>query len=234
MTAFDEILERVNAAETQLQKEKLEEELKKGMLAASGRQVAAYSLRATCVERCCNCAQTRALNARARTPAEIKKLQRYRDNIKMWIASAEIKQKTPLEDARRVCVLAIVAQCLLPEPSPRHMHTVLRRHYSCVRVCVRACVQNIERKMEAFKVVERETKTKAYSREGLMRDTPLSAEERKRMKSREWVRDVVDKLSEQMDEMDADIERLGMSSKRKDKETIAELEALVKSHRYAL
>ncbi|RYG52344.1 hypothetical protein EON67_01445 [archaeon] len=32
MTAFDEILERVNAAETQLQKEKLEEELKKGTL----------------------------------------------------------------------------------------------------------------------------------------------------------------------------------------------------------
>ncbi|RYG52345.1 hypothetical protein EON67_01450 [archaeon] len=160
--------------------------------------------------------------------AEIKKLQRYRDNIKMWIASAEIKQKTPLEDARRVCAPLATRAPVRPHTRDTHCHP---RVCVCARVCVR--VQNIERKMEAFKVVERETKTKAYSREGLMRDTPLSAEERKRMKSREWVRDVVDKLSEQMDEMDADIERLGASSKRKDKETVAELEALVKSHRYA-
>ena len=45
----------------------------------------------------------------------------------------------------------------------------------------------IERRMEAFKVVERETKTKAYSKEGLARDQPMTAEERKRMRVREWV-----------------------------------------------
>lgn len=34
--------------------------------------------------------------------------------------------------------------------------------------------------MEAFKVIERESKMKAYSKEGLLRETPLTAEERRR------------------------------------------------------
>jgi CCR4-NOT transcription complex subunit 3 len=32
---------------------------------------------------------------------EIKKLQRARDQIKTWIASNEVKQKTPLQEARK-------------------------------------------------------------------------------------------------------------------------------------
>lgn len=58
---------------------------------------------------------------------EIKKLQRYRDQIKTWIQSSEIKDKKALIDARKL----------------------------------------IEREMERFKVCEKETKTKAFSKEGL-------------------------------------------------------------------
>jgi hypothetical protein len=58
---------------------------------------------------------------------EIKKLQRYRDQIKTWIQSSEIKDKKSLLDARKL----------------------------------------IEREMERFKVCEKETKTKAFSKEGL-------------------------------------------------------------------
>jgi hypothetical protein len=54
----------------------------------------------------------------------------------------------------------------------------------------------IERRMETFKVVERETKMKAFSKEGLARDVPMSAEEKRRLKTREWVQDVVNKLSD--------------------------------------
>lgn len=33
---------------------------------------------------------------------EIKKLQRYRDQIKVWIASNEVKNKSPLVDCRKL------------------------------------------------------------------------------------------------------------------------------------
>merc|ERR1719492_406183 len=58
---------------------------------------------------------------------EIKKLQRLRDQIKTWLASGEIKDKSTLMENRKL----------------------------------------IETQMERFKIVERETKTKAYSKEGL-------------------------------------------------------------------
>lgn len=37
---------------------------------------------------------------------------------------------------------------------------------------------------------------KAFSKEGLMRDQPMSADERRRMKSREWVQEICNKLND--------------------------------------
>lgn len=125
---------------------------------------------------------------------EIKKLQRYRDQIKTWAASADVKNKQPLLDGRA----------------------------------------NIERRMEIFKIVERETKTKAYSKEGLMRDAALSAEERKRLKTREWVQDLVSKLGDEIDEMENELELIstgGGKDKKKDKETTTILEVAIRNHR---
>ncbi|KAK6915800.1 CCR4-Not complex component, Not N-terminal domain [Dillenia turbinata] len=65
---------------------------------------------------------------------EIKKLQRYRDQIKTWIQSSEIKDKK---------VSASYEQALLDAR------------------------KQIEREMERFKICEKETKTKAFSKEGL-------------------------------------------------------------------
>ncbi|CAN4075412.1 unnamed protein product [Withania somnifera] len=65
---------------------------------------------------------------------EIKKLQRYRDQIKTWIQSSEIKDKK---------VSASYEQALM---DARKL---------------------IEREMERFKICEKETKTKAFSKEGL-------------------------------------------------------------------
>ena len=63
---------------------------------------------------------------------EIKKLQRYRDQIKGWVASSEIKDKNQLVEYRKL----------------------------------------IESRMERFKVCEKETKTKAYSKVCLSLTTP--------------------------------------------------------------
>ena len=60
---------------------------------------------------------------------EIKKLQKYRDQVKLWIGSNEIKNKTPLLTVR----------------------------------------SEIESRMERFKALEKEAKTKPYSKEGLSR-----------------------------------------------------------------
>ncbi len=63
--------------------------------------------------------------------------------------------------------------------------------------------------MEAFKVVERETKTKAYSKEGLLRDQPVSAEERKRAKTRDWLQELASKLGDEIEEMENELETIG-------------------------
>jgi CCR4-NOT transcription complex subunit 3 len=95
----------------------------------------------------------------------------------------------------------------------------------------------IEERMEAFKVVERETKTKAYSKEGLMRDQPMSAEERKRMKTREWVQEVVTQLTDSLDLIEAELEALENAEnkpklKKGEKDPAVALEAVIKSHRF--
>ena len=75
--------------------------------------------------------------------------------------------------------------------------------------------EKIERRMEAFKVVERETKTKAYSKEGLARTQALSEEERRKLKAREWVQDAVSKLGDQLDELEGELEALAEAAGRR-------------------
>lgn len=78
---------------------------------------------------------------------EIKKLQRQREQIKGWLNSNEIKDKSQLQEFRRV----------------------------------------IEQKMEQFKVVERETKTKAYSKQGLGAEQKLDPKEKEKEDTIGWL-----------------------------------------------
>ncbi|CAO3629495.1 unnamed protein product [Mucor hiemalis] len=71
---------------------------------------------------------------------EIKKLQRLRDQIKTWLSSNEIKDKSSLLDNRKL----------------------------------------IETEMERFKNVEREMKTKAFSKEGLLQRERLDPKEKEK------------------------------------------------------
>jgi len=109
---------------------------------------------------------------------EIKKLQRLRDQIKTWLASGEIKDKSTLMENRKL----------------------------------------IETQMERFKIVERETKTKAYSKEGLTASTRMDPAERERAEVMQWLNHCIDTLNIQVDQFEAAIESLqGGGKKRKGK-----------------
>ncbi|XP_050532523.1 CCR4-NOT transcription complex subunit 3 isoform X2 [Daktulosphaira vitifoliae] len=127
---------------------------------------------------------------------EIKKLQRLRDQIKSWIASAEIKDKTALLDYRKL----------------------------------------IETQMERFKVVERETKTKAYSKEGLGAAQKLDPAQKEREEISAWLTQSIESLNIQIDQYECEMESLLVGKKKrldKDKqEKLDDLKARVERHRF--
>jgi CCR4-NOT transcription complex subunit 3 len=76
----------------------------------------------------------------------------------------------------------------------------------------------IEGKMESFKIIEKETKTKAFSKQGLE-----AARERKdpkeaaRDEAREWLNASVDELQTQIEAFEAEIETIAEPKKSKSK-----------------
>ena len=70
----------------------------------------------------------------------------------------------------------------------------------------------IEAKMEAFKICEKETKTKAYSKEGLAKAAELSPEEKILKKCVKWVQESLDNLNQQIEECEADLETAASAS----------------------
>lgn len=127
---------------------------------------------------------------------EIKKLQRLRDQIKSWIASAEIKDKSTLLDYRKL----------------------------------------IETQMERFKVVERETKTKAYSKEGLGAAQKMDPAQKEKEEISMWLVNSIGSLNIQLDQFESEIESLLVGKKKrldKDKQDrMDELKGKVERHRY--
>ncbi|XP_038220691.1 CCR4-NOT transcription complex subunit 3 isoform X2 [Zerene cesonia] len=127
---------------------------------------------------------------------EIKKLQRLRDQIKSWIASGEIKDKSTLLEYRKL----------------------------------------IETQMERFKVVERETKTKAYSKEGLGAAQKLDPAQKEREEMSSWLISSIDALNLQIDLFESEVESLLVGKKKRlDKEKqdrMEELKLKLERHRY--
>ena len=69
--------------------------------------------------------------------------------------------------------------------------------------------------MEKFKIVERETKTKAYSKEGLTSGQKLDPAERERCEISQWLNQCLETLNIQIDQFEAEIESLGTMKKKK-------------------
>ena len=128
---------------------------------------------------------------------EIKKLQRLRDQIKTWLASGEIKDKSTLMDNRKL----------------------------------------IETQMERFKIVERETKTKAYSKEGLTNSSRMDPAEREKWNMQQWLNQCIDTLNIQVDQFEAEIETLsagGKKGKKKNDDAERREECQVEEHNVCL
>lgn len=104
--------------------------------------------------------------------SQIKKLQRLRDQIKTWLTSNDIKDKTQLLENRRL----------------------------------------IEMQMERFKALEKEMKTKAFSKEGLQAATRLDPAARQKLEARHALEEFVDALSRQIETSEAEIETLQASA----------------------
>ncbi|KAG2229810.1 Not1 N-terminal domain, CCR4-Not complex component-domain-containing protein [Thamnidium elegans] len=85
----------------------------------------------------------------------------------------------------------------------------------------RALMENrklIEAQMERFKQVEKEMKTKAYSKEGLMQKERLDPKDQEKVDACEFVTNAVDELSRQIETVEFEIEQLeGTVSKRGNK-----------------
>ncbi|XP_059647301.1 general negative regulator of transcription subunit 3 isoform X2 [Cornus florida] len=129
---------------------------------------------------------------------EIKKLQRYRDQIKTWIQSSEIKDKK---------VSASYEQALM---DARKL---------------------IEREMERFKICEKETKTKAFSKEGLGQQPKTDPREKAKSETRDWLNNVVSELESQIDSFEAEIEGLSVKKGKTRPPRLTHLETSIVRHK---
>lgn len=129
---------------------------------------------------------------------EIKKLQRYRDQIKTWIQSSEIKDKK---------VSASYEQALV---DARKL---------------------IEREMERFKICEKETKTKAFSKEGLGQQPKTDPREKAKSETRDWLNNVVGELESQIDNFEAELEGLTVKKGKNRPSRLTHLETSITRHK---
>ncbi|XP_028780174.1 CCR4-NOT transcription complex subunit 3 isoform X2 [Neltuma alba] len=129
---------------------------------------------------------------------EIKKLQRYRDQIKTWIQSSEIKDKK---------VSASYEQALV---DARKL---------------------IEREMERFKICEKETKTKAFSKEGLGQQPKTDPKEKAKSETRDWLNNVVGELESQIDNFEAELEGLSVKKGKSRPPRLTHLEMSITRHK---
>ncbi|KAH7916692.1 Not1 N-terminal domain, CCR4-Not complex component-domain-containing protein [Hygrophoropsis aurantiaca] len=108
---------------------------------------------------------------------QIKKLQRLRDQIKAWVASNDIKDKSALLENRRL----------------------------------------IETQMEKFKACEKEMKTKAFSKEGLIQSAKLDPKALEKQEVTLWLQTQVEELLLQVEQAEAEIESLQGTGKKRGK-----------------
>ncbi|KAL5527522.1 hypothetical protein ACEPAG_6323 [Sanghuangporus baumii] len=120
-----------------------------------------------------NLTQKEKLEADLKT--QIKKLQRLRDQIKTWVASSDIKDKSQLLENRKL----------------------------------------IETQMERFKACEKEMKTKAFSKEGLIQASKLDPKAQEKLEVTQWIQTKIDELLLQVEQAEAEVETLQGGAKKK-------------------
>ncbi|KAG9481577.1 hypothetical protein GDO78_010689 [Eleutherodactylus coqui] len=81
----------------------------------------------------------------------------------------------------------------------------------------------IETQMERFKVVERETKTKAYSKEGLGLAQKVDPAQKEKEEVGQWLTNTIDTLNMGVDQFESEVESLSVQTRKKkgDKDALA-------------
>jgi CCR4-NOT transcription complex subunit 3 len=91
----------------------------------------------------------------------------------------------------------------------------------------------IESKMEQFKICEKETKTKTYSKEGLAREDKLDPEDEAKLNTTSWLGEYIEKMTVQVEEKDFEIEKLSTGKgKKNQKHKIEALQKYVLQHKF--
>jgi len=91
----------------------------------------------------------------------------------------------------------------------------------------------IETKMEQFKICEKETKTKTYSKEGLARQEKLDPAEQAKRDTTTWIGEIVEKLNTMVDDAEVEIERLSSGKgKKTNKNLIEDNNHYISQHKY--
>lgn len=80
--------------------------------------------------------------------------------------------------------------------------------------------------MERFKACEKEMKTKAFSKEGLSAAAKLDPKEQQKLELCQWTTTMVDELSRQVEQAEAEIETLQLLKKKKDSDREQRLDQL--------
>ncbi|XP_061675708.1 CCR4-NOT transcription complex subunit 3-like isoform X3 [Syngnathoides biaculeatus] len=95
----------------------------------------------------------------------------------------------------------------------------------------------VETQMERFKAVERETKTKAYSKEGLGLAQKVDPAQKEKEDVGTWLTNTIDTLNMQVDQFESEVESLSVQTRKKkaDKEKqdrIEDLKNFIEKHRF--
>lgn len=83
-----------------------------------------------------------------------------------------------------------------------------------------------------FKVCEKETKTKAYSKEGLAKAEQLDPEEQAKEDARNFLQERIDKVSVQIESIEADVEKLSVAKKGKNKAELERKNSTIVRHQW--
>ncbi|KAI9805720.1 MAG: general negative regulator of transcription subunit 5 [Piccolia ochrophora] len=95
----------------------------------------------------------------------------------------------------------------------------------------------IETQMEKFKAVEKEMKTKAYSKEGLSAAAKLDPKEKEKLEACQFLSSMVEELDRQVETLEAEAEALQATVKKGKKDTakaerVAEIERVAERHKW--
>ncbi|XP_075908598.1 CCR4-NOT transcription complex subunit 3-like isoform X3 [Petromyzon marinus] len=95
----------------------------------------------------------------------------------------------------------------------------------------------IETQMERFKVIERETKTKAYSKEGLGLAAKVDPAQREKEDICQWLANTIDTLNMQVDQFESEVESISAQTRKKKAEKekqdrLEELKRHIERHRH--